>query len=96
MSLRYNFFPFSGQEKGGQGNGRRGFFSKPARMENGDGPPLRDDLIRDIEQFLYHEARLLDARRLSEWLDLFTDDVRYWMPVRSTRYPRNSKGNLHS
>jgi 3-phenylpropionate/cinnamic acid dioxygenase small subunit len=24
-------------------------------------------------------------------LALFTDDVRYWMPVRSTRYPKESK-----
>jgi 3-phenylpropionate/cinnamic acid dioxygenase small subunit len=49
------------------------------------------DLLREIEQFLYREARLLDERRFAEWLDLFTDDARYWMPVRSTRYPRRSK-----
>ena len=49
------------------------------------------DVLREIEQFLYREARLLDERRFQEWLDLFTDDVRYWMPVRSTRYPRRSK-----
>jgi 3-phenylpropionate/cinnamic acid dioxygenase small subunit len=39
-------------------------------------------LVRQIEEFLYHEAELLDARRFEEWLDLFTDDVRYWMPMR--------------
>jgi 3-phenylpropionate/cinnamic acid dioxygenase small subunit len=39
-------------------------------------------LARDIEQFLYAEAELLDARRFDEWLDLFTEDARYWMPVR--------------
>jgi 3-phenylpropionate/cinnamic acid dioxygenase small subunit len=49
------------------------------------------DLTREIEQFLYREARLLDERRFEAWLDLFTDDVRYWMPVRTTRYPRRSK-----
>jgi 3-phenylpropionate/cinnamic acid dioxygenase small subunit len=52
---------------------------------------VRADLLREIEQFLYREARLLDERRFQAWLDLFTDDVRYWMPVRSTRYPRRSK-----
>ena len=52
---------------------------------------MRGELLREIEQFLYREARLLDERRFGEWLDLFTDDVRYWMPVRSTRYPRRSK-----
>jgi 3-phenylpropionate/cinnamic acid dioxygenase small subunit len=49
------------------------------------------DLIREVEQFLYREARLLDERRFHEWLDLFTDDVRYWMVTRSNLYPRSSK-----
>jgi 3-phenylpropionate/cinnamic acid dioxygenase small subunit len=52
---------------------------------------MRDELLRDVEQFLYREARLLDERRFHEWLELFTDDVRYWMAGRSTRYPRSSK-----
>src|SRR5437764_3464317 len=50
-----------------------------------------EDLIREIEQFLYREARLLDSRRFHEWLELFTEDVRYWMTARSNRYPRSSK-----
>jgi 3-phenylpropionate/cinnamic acid dioxygenase small subunit len=50
-----------------------------------------EDLIREVEQFLYREARLLDARRFHEWLELFTDDVRYWMTGRSNRYPKSSK-----
>jgi 3-phenylpropionate/cinnamic acid dioxygenase small subunit len=49
------------------------------------------ELIREVEQFLYREARLLDERRFHEWLDLFTDDVRYWMVTRSNLYPRSSK-----
>ena len=52
---------------------------------------MRDDLLREIEQFLYREARMLDERRFHEWLELFTDDVRYWMAGRSSRYPRSSK-----
>ena len=39
-------------------------------------------LRADIEDFLYHEAELLDDRRYEEWLDLFAEDVRYWMPMR--------------
>jgi 3-phenylpropionate/cinnamic acid dioxygenase small subunit len=50
-----------------------------------------EDLIREVEQFLYREARLLDSRRFHEWLELFTDDVRYWMTGRSNRYPKSSK-----
>jgi 3-phenylpropionate/cinnamic acid dioxygenase small subunit len=38
----------------------------------------------EVEQFLYHEAWLLDQRRFHEWLDLFADDARYVMPVRET------------
>ena len=39
-------------------------------------------LRQEIEDFLYHEAELLDERRYEEWLALFTDDVHYWMPMR--------------
>lgn len=35
-----------------------------------------------VEEFLYQEAETLDERRFEEWLDLLTDDVRYWMPLR--------------
>ena len=52
---------------------------------------MRDELLREVEQFLYREARLLDERRFHEWLELLTDDIRYWMAGRSTRYPRSSK-----
>jgi 3-phenylpropionate/cinnamic acid dioxygenase small subunit len=52
---------------------------------------MRAELVGEVEQFLYREARLLDERKLEAWLDLFTDDVHYWMPGRMTRYPRRSK-----
>jgi 3-phenylpropionate/cinnamic acid dioxygenase small subunit len=39
-------------------------------------------LKQDVEAFLFHEANLLDDRRYEEWLDLLTDDVRYWVPMR--------------
>ena len=52
---------------------------------------MRNETIREIEQFLYREARLLDERKFHDWLDLLTDDIRYWMPVRSNRYPVTSK-----
>lgn len=37
-----------------------------------------------LEQFYYKEATMLDERRFSEWLDLFTEDTHYWMPIRRT------------
>ena len=39
-------------------------------------------LKHDVEQFLYMEARLLDERKLEEWLDLLAEDLDYWMPMR--------------
>jgi 3-phenylpropionate/cinnamic acid dioxygenase small subunit len=41
-----------------------------------------DDLRRDIEDFYYREAELLDDRKLREWFALLADDIRYWMPIR--------------
>jgi benzoate/toluate 1,2-dioxygenase beta subunit len=35
---------------------------------------------RAVERFLYHEARLMDAHRLDEWLALWDDDATYWVP----------------
>ena len=52
---------------------------------------MREEVVREVEQFLYREVRLLDERRFHEWLAHFTDDVRYWMSSRSTRYPKSSK-----
>jgi p-cumate 2,3-dioxygenase beta subunit len=34
-----------------------------------------------VEEFLYHEAALLDDWRLDDWLELFTDDCRYVVPA---------------
>lgn len=36
--------------------------------------------LRRVEQYLYQEARLLDERRFDAWLDLWTDEGRYWVP----------------
>ena len=54
--------------------------------------PIADyNLIREVEQFLYREARLLDERRFHDWLQLLTDDIHYWMGNRTNRYPKSSK-----
>ena len=50
-----------------------------------------EDVTREVERFLYREARLLDERRFHDWLTLFTDDIRYFMASRSNRYPKISK-----
>lgn len=35
----------------------------------------------NIHDFLYHEARLLDEGRFSDWLELWMPDGIYWMPL---------------
>ncbi len=38
-------------------------------------------LQHEVEQFLFHEAALLDARRFDEWLEQFTDNAIYLSPI---------------
>jgi p-cumate 2,3-dioxygenase beta subunit len=42
----------------------------------------------DVEDFLYHEADLLDNWKLKEWLELYTKDAEYQVP--STDLPRDA------
>ena len=34
-----------------------------------------------FEDFIIHEARLLDERRFRDWMALFADDGTYWVPA---------------
>jgi 3-phenylpropionate/cinnamic acid dioxygenase small subunit len=38
-------------------------------------------LHQQVSQFLYNEARLLDAHDYTEWESLWTDDAIYWIPA---------------
>jgi 3-phenylpropionate/cinnamic acid dioxygenase small subunit len=38
-------------------------------------------MMAAIQDFLEHEAELLDGRRFREWLELFAPDDHYWIPV---------------
>ncbi len=42
----------------------------------------RVELWHELMEFYIREAWMLDERRFREWLDLFTDDVFYFMPRR--------------
>lgn len=55
---------------------------------HGPGTPLHSE----VTHFLYAETELLDNARYSEWFALFAEDVRYWMPVRTTRFLAAGKG----
>lgn len=34
-----------------------------------------------VEELLYREARLLDAQKWDEWLDLYCEDAVFWVPA---------------
>ena len=50
----------------------------------------RQALWLELMPFYIHEAWLLDERKFKEWLDLFTDDVLYFMPRRKNVLRRES------
>ena len=48
------------------------------------------------EQFLFHEARLLDTQQYEEWLALFTEDATYWVPLeQGQRDPYETSSIIH-
>lgn len=44
----------------------------------------RIHLQYEVEQFYYTETALLDAHSYDDWVQLFTDDTHYFMPIRRT------------
>ncbi|PLC50363.1 hypothetical protein CR159_07845 [Pollutimonas subterranea] len=38
-------------------------------------------MTHPIETLILHEAELLDAGQLEDWLALYTEDARYWIPI---------------
>jgi 3-phenylpropionate/cinnamic acid dioxygenase small subunit len=54
---------------------------KPARPHVPN-PEARQARWFELMQFYIREAWLLDERRFREWLEIFTDDVLYFMPRR--------------
>ena len=47
---------------------------------------------RELVDFVYREARLLDEQRFEDWLALFADDGWYWMPLA----PGQTDARLHA
>ena len=47
---------------------------------------------RQLTDFVYAEARLLDEQSYDDWLQLFADDGRYWMPLE----PGQTDARLHT
>lgn len=47
------------------------------------------DLVCELQQVLYREARLLDYERYDDWVAMLTEDLHYHMPGIGTRYRRD-------
>ncbi len=59
---------------------------RPAPMVFDLRHPHKDNAMTAITEktltdFVYAEARMLDEQRFDDWLQLFTDDGYYWMPL---------------
>ncbi|MEM9751287.1 MAG: aromatic-ring-hydroxylating dioxygenase subunit beta [Pseudomonadota bacterium] len=56
--------------------------SDPVTMSEFDSASLHDEILyRQVERFLYREARLQDTHAYDEWEALWTDDAVYWVPA---------------
>lgn len=50
--------------------------------------------FRDVEQFLFREAEIMDQHRFDEWLSLWSDDGLYWIPCNSDEINPNESVSL--
>jgi len=48
---------------------------------------------KELVDFVYREASLLDDERFDEWLALFAEDGRYWVPLEGARQEQGQKRN---
>jgi len=49
---------------------------------------------QQLIDFVYAEARLLDEQRFEVWLNLFTEDAFYWMPLAPGQQDPHRHGSL--
>ena len=57
---------------------------------------MKTEQLLQLQQFLHQEARLLDSGELEAWLELFTDDATYWVPLeRGQKDPLESSSLIY-
>lgn len=52
------------------------------------------EVQREIEQFLFDEADLVDGWHFRDWLELMAPDIHYWAPTRENRLYRERKKEM--
>jgi benzoate/toluate 1,2-dioxygenase beta subunit len=55
--------------------------SKKDKKKGSKDKKVKAPKLGDVEGLLYREADCLDAANLDAWIDLYTEDGIYWMPV---------------
>src|SRR5436305_1499167 len=64
-----------------------------SQLETAGTPVLpHTELYGRVLEFLHREAELLDTYKFDAWLGLFTEDIDYRMPVRTTRFLTEGDG----
>ena len=59
-----------------------------------EGRKIGDSQVRKAERLLYRECELLNRGRYEDWLDLFTEDCRYWAPLSPGQEEAQSHSSL--
>jgi 3-phenylpropionate/cinnamic acid dioxygenase small subunit len=54
----------------------------------------RVELKNAVEELIYREAALLDAKKWREWLELYAEDAVFWMPTWASEYEPTSDPEL--
>ena len=57
----------------------------------GDGTPVTEARLLQIERFYRMEARLLDGEEFHRWYELLADDLFYWAPLQENRFRRDKR-----
>ncbi len=65
---------------------------KPGTAPNYRLAPM--ELVFEVTQFLYREARILDEEKYEEWLGMMTEDIHYWMPGIQARHRKDKTPRL--
>jgi len=60
---------------------KRASAPKPVAVRRVGKPNGAQDTQREVEQFLYRQAELLDEKRWDDFIGLFAADGMYWMPA---------------
>jgi PAH dioxygenase small subunit len=64
-----------------------------SQLETAGTPVLpHTELYGRVLEFLHREAEMLDTYKFDAWLSLFTEDIDYRMPVRTTRFLTEGEG----